>query len=63
MQQLRLSVSGRAYAQRNTMYEYHKEAHASFLRMVENVKERMMRNILLGEIQESKDGKMRVINP
>jgi len=63
MQQLRLSVSGRSYAQRNIMYEYHKEAHASFMRMVENVKVRMMRNILLGEIQESKDGKMRVINP
>ena len=63
MQQLRLSVSGRAYAQRNVMYEYHKEAHASFLRMVENVKSDMMRNILLGDIQKGKDGKLKVINP
>ncbi|MBP3783420.1 MAG: accessory Sec system translocase SecA2 [Butyrivibrio sp.] len=63
MQQLRMTVSGRAYAQRNVMFEYHKEAHASFLRMVENVKESMMRNILLGEIQISKDGKKRVVNP
>ena len=63
MQQLRLSVSGRAYAQRNVMYEYHKEAHASFLRMVENVKSEMMRNILLGDIQKGKDGKLKVINP
>ncbi len=63
MQQLRLTVSGRAYAQRNVMYEYHKEAHASFLRMVEDVKERMTRNILLGEIQVNKDGKMKVVNP
>lgn len=63
MQQLRLCVSGRSYAQRNVMFEYHKEAHASFLRMVENVKVGMMRNILLGEIQKSKEGKMRVVNP
>ncbi len=63
MQQLRLSVSGRAYAQRNIMYEYHKEAHASFMRMEENVKLRMMRNILLSEIQLGDDGTMRVINP
>lgn len=63
MQQLRISVSGRAYAKRNVMFEYHKEAHASFLRMEENVKVRMMRNILLGEIQKGKDGKMKVINP
>ena len=62
-QQLRLSVSGRAYAQRNVMYEYHKESHNSFMRMVENVKVIMMRNILLGEIQESKDGTIKVINP
>ncbi|WP_022768320.1 accessory Sec system translocase SecA2 [Butyrivibrio sp. NC2007] len=63
MQQLRLSISGRSYAQRNIMYEYHKEAHASFMRMVENVKVGMMRNILLGELQEIKDGKIKVINP
>jgi preprotein translocase subunit SecA len=63
MQQLRLTVSGRAYAQRNVMYEYHKEAHASYMRMVENIKERMMRNILLGEIQVGKGGNMRVVNP
>ncbi len=62
MQQLRLYISGRTYAQRNIMYEYHKEAHASFMRMVENVKIGMMRNILLGEIQEKND-KMIVINP
>jgi preprotein translocase subunit SecA len=62
-QQLRLSVSGRAYAQRNVMYEFHKESHNSFMRMIENVKVKMMRNILLGEIQESKDGTIKVINP
>jgi hypothetical protein len=33
------------------------------MRMVENIKERMMRNILLGEIQVGKGGNMRVVNP
>ena len=63
MQQLRITVSGRSYAQRNVMYEYHKEAHAAYLRMVQNAKEKMMQNLLLSEIEKDADDELRIVTP
>ena len=63
MQQLRQVVSGRQFAQRNVMLEYHKEAHDAFMRMERKIKCDMMRNILLSDITISPQGKLSVVMP
>lgn len=63
LQQLRQAITGRAYAQRNIMFEYHREAYASFRKMTLDVKRHMMRNIFLGEIRYDEEGKASVLLP
>ncbi len=63
LQQLRQAISGRAYAQRNVIYEYHKEAYASFEKMVLSIKQNMMRNIFLGEVHYDDNGRASVRLP
>ena len=63
LQQLRISVSGRAFAGRDTAGEFHREAHRAFEKMKLIVKQRMMRNLLLGEITTGRDGRMKVVMP
>ncbi len=48
LQQLRIALQGRQYAQRNVLYEYHQEASRSYLRMKERIRIDMMKNILQG---------------
>lgn len=63
MQQLRMAIAGRQYAQRNTRFEYRREAYASFQQMTEHVEESICRNILLGELQKLSNGKMKIVFP
>ena len=63
LQQLRQTVSGRQYAQRNIIYEYHKSAYRSFEKMRKRVKEEMLRNIFIGEIEEKPDGDVQILLP
>lgn len=63
LQQLRATVSGRQYAQRNIIYEYHKTAYRSFEKMRKRVKEEMLRNIFIGEIEEKPDGDVQILLP
>lgn len=62
-QQLRGIISGRQYASRNPLFEFNKESYKAFQKMQKEVKIRMMRNILLGEISRGKDGALKVLVP
>ncbi|MCD8379753.1 MAG: accessory Sec system translocase SecA2 [Lachnospiraceae bacterium] len=63
LQQLKALMEGRQYTQRNMMFEYHVEAYHSYEEMQKRIKVRMMKNILLGEIQIKKDGDLQVVLP
>lgn len=63
LQQLQFVVSGRATAQKNPVFEYHREAYDSFKRMERTIKEEITRNIFLGEQAYNKEGEMYVIFP
>ncbi len=63
LQQLRSAVAGRQYAQKNVIYEYHREAYAAFVRMEQTVKIQAMRGILLGEVIRTKAGGIQVRMP
>ena len=49
--------SSRSSAQRNPVYEYHKEASKSFERMQEYVNKLIVQNIMLSVIEIGADGK------
>lgn len=57
LQQLRSVVESRSSAQRNPVYEYHKEASNSFERMQEYVNKLIVQNIMLSVIEIGADGK------
>ncbi len=63
LQQLRMSVSGRRTAQRNVVYEYHKEAYRAWKQMVSATQRSIMRNILLGEIMFGEEERIQVMLP
>lgn len=63
LQQLQYVVSGWATAQRNPVFEYHREAYDAFLRMEKTIKREIVRNIFLGEKAYSKTGEMYVSFP
>lgn len=60
LQQLRVLVSGRQTAQRNPVYEYHKEALRSFGRMKGDIREATLRYLMLSEISYNKKGDMEI---
>ena len=57
LQQLRSVVESRSSAQRNPVYEYHKEASKSFERMQEYVNKLIVQNIMLSVIEIGADGR------
>lgn len=57
LQQLCSVVESRSSAQRNPVYEYHKEASKSFERMQEYVNKLIVQNIMLSVIEIGADGK------
>lgn len=63
LQQLQQAFNGRQYRQRNLVHEYHMEARRSFERMKRRTMERMMRNILMGEIYKDGHGRMQAATP
>lgn len=63
LQQLQYVVSGRATSQRNPVFEYHREAYDSFLRMERTIKREIVRNIFLGEKAYGKTGDLYVLFP
>ena len=63
LQQLQYVVSGWATAQRNPVFEYHREAYEAFIRMEKTIKQEIVRNIFLGEKAYSTSGEMYVSFP
>ncbi len=63
LQQLRAAIVGRKYTQRDMSFEYHEEAYKAYGRMRERIRAKMLKNILLGEIQWTKDREMQVVLP
>ncbi len=63
LQQLQYAVSGRAAAQRNPVFEYHREAYDSFHRMERTIQKEIVRNIFLGEKSYGKTGEMYISFP
>ena len=63
LQQLQAAISGRSSAQRNLLYEYQKEARTSFENMENIIKEDLVRNVLLAEVEYNKDKEMFVLYP
>ena len=63
LQQLQHVVSGWSTAQRNPVFEYHREAYDAFLRMEKTIKRDIVRNIFLGEKAYNKAGEMYVSFP
>ena len=57
LQQLRTVVSNRSTAQRNPVFEYHKEAERSFKRMQKFVNKLIVQNIMLSVIEIGADGR------
>lgn len=63
LQQLQAAVSGRASAQRNLVYEYHKEALKSFRKMEKTIRREMIRNILLSAVYSDAEGRLHILFP
>lgn len=63
LQQLQYVVSGFATAQRNPVFEYHREAYDSFICMENVIKKDIVRNIFLGQKLYSKEGEIQIIFP
>lgn len=63
LQQLKQAVVGRKYTQRNMAFEYHEDAYKAYERMQEKIRFKMLRNIMLGDIQWTKDDELQVVLP
>ena len=63
LQQLQAAVSGRATAQRNLLFEYQNDAFESFKKMECTIKEKALRNILLGDVYVDKENKLHILFP
>lgn len=63
LQQLQYVVSGLATAQRNPVFEYHREAYNSFIRMENVIKKDIVRNIFLGQKSYGEEGEMQILFP
>ena len=63
LQQLQYASSTRGTAQRNPVFEYSREAFASFENMQSTMKRNMARNFFLGDPQIGSDGEMRIVFP
>ena len=63
LQQLQYVVSGLATAQRNPVFEYHREAYDSFIRMENVIKKDIVRNIFLGQNSYGRAGEMQILFP
>ena len=63
LQQLKQAVVGRKYTQRNMAFEYHEDAYKAYGRMRDRIRFKMLRNILLGEVQWTKDNELKVVMP
>lgn len=63
LQQLQAAVMGRSTAQRNPVYEYQKEALASYEDMKETILKNIIRNVLLSDVHLDRSGELQILLP
>ena len=63
LQQLKQAVVGRRYTQRNIAFEYHEDAYKAYERMQKKIRVKMLRNIMLGDVQWTADKELQVVLP
>lgn len=63
MQQLRVIVGGRRYAQINEIYAFLTESHDAYMRMKDRVYEKMMKTVLLSDVFRDTDGEIHIVTP
>lgn len=61
LQQLRIVVAGRATAQRNLMFEYHREALVAYKKMRLEIAELVLQYFMLSRLSYNKDGNLSVL--
>lgn len=61
LQQLRIVVAGRATAQRNPMFEYHREALVAYKKMRLEIAELVLQYFMLSRLSYNKDGNLSVL--
>lgn len=61
LQQLRLLVQSRQFAQRNTINEYHREAMVSYEKMKKDIRYQVLQNIMLSNVVKDEDGEIKVV--
>ncbi len=60
LQQLRTVATARQTAQRNPVFEYHKEAYKSYNIMKKEIREQTFRNLLLSEVSFNENGDLQI---
>lgn len=60
LQQLRVLVSGRSTAQRNPIFEYHREALRSYNKMKIEISSLALRYLMLSDVSYNKEGKLEI---
>ncbi len=63
LQQMQTAVGGRISAQRNPVYEYHREALEAFREMEDTILKNAMRNILLSDAYIDEESKLHILFP
>lgn len=63
LQQLTFLTAGRSTAMRNPLFEYSEEAYKSFQDMKDEMRRNIMRNVFLGQVEKTKDGKLSIVFP
>lgn len=60
LRQLRTVATARQTAQRNPVFEYHKEAYKSYNIMKKEIREQTFRNLLLSEVSFNENGDLQI---
>lgn len=60
LQQLKMVISGRISAQRNPIFEYHKEALKSYEKMISDIKQLSVSYLVMSEVFYNEEGKLEI---
>ena len=63
LQQMQSAVMGRTSAQRNPVFEFHKDALEAYQKMEADILNHIMRNILLGNVYKDDEGRIHIQLP
>lgn len=63
LQQMQSAVMGRTSAQRNPVFEFHKDALEAYQKMEADILNNIMRNVLLGSVYKDNEGRIHIQLP